>query len=89
MNINGKNAKFISNTILSGGNIISVLAPLPQVPFTRFALTFHGGANAVLQTPACGAHFGVGGFVPWSGNPGVFALGNVSITQTSTGAACP
>jgi hypothetical protein len=87
--IGTKFAKLIATNILSGPYIATVLSNLPQTPFTNFALTFHGGANALVMTPPCGATVGVGGFFPWSGNPGKFAIGPVTITQTSTGAPCP
>jgi hypothetical protein len=89
-NISGKNAKFIANNTLdSAGHIITDLNDLPQVPFTRFALSFRGGANAVVLTPPCGKTAGFGAFTPWSGNPVQYAVGEVTITQTSAGAPCP
>ncbi len=87
--IGTKFAKLVANNSLSGPYIITTLSNLPQTPFTNFALTFHGGANALVSTPPCGATAGIGGFFPWSGNPGKFAIGPVTITQTSTGAPCP
>jgi hypothetical protein len=87
--IGSKNAKLMANNSLSGPYIITTLSNLPQTPFTSFALTFHGGANALVSTPPCGATAGIGGFFPWSGNPGKFGIGPVTITQTSAGAPCP
>jgi hypothetical protein len=87
--IGSKSAKLVAINTLSGPYIITTLSNLPQTPFTKFALTFHGGANALVDTPPCGATAGIGGFFPWSGNPGQFALGGVTIAQTSTGAPCP
>jgi hypothetical protein len=87
--IGTKFAKLIASNILSGPYIATVLSNLPQTPFTNFVLTFHGGANALVMTPPCRATVGVGGVFRWSGNPGKFAIGPVTITQTSTGAPCP
>lgn len=53
------------------------------------ALTFHGGASALVMTPPCGATAGLGLFVPWSGNPYKVAFGPVTITQTFDRGALP
>jgi hypothetical protein len=54
INIKGKYAKLIANNSFFGPYIVTSLSNLPQVPFTTFALTFHGGANALVTTPPCG-----------------------------------
>jgi hypothetical protein len=90
VNINGRNAKLVANNALNPTfGVITTLTDLPQVPFTRFALNFRGGANAVVLTPPCGKATGVAAFLPWSGNSGLFATGDVTITQTASGAPCP
>jgi hypothetical protein len=89
INIKGKYAKLIANSSFFGPFIVTSLSNLPQVPFTTFALTFHGGATALVTTPPCGTSPGYGVFSPWSGNPAQTLLSGVTITQTSTGAPCP
>jgi hypothetical protein len=89
ININGKNAKLIANNSFFGSFIATTLSNLPQVPFTTFALTFHGGANALVLAPPCGTDTGFGAFTPWSGNPATVLASSVTISQTSTGAPCP
>ena len=45
---------------------------LPQVPFTRFALSFRGGDHSVLTTaPTCGGDPARATLVPWSGGSSV------------------
>jgi hypothetical protein len=89
IDIKGKNAKLIANNSFFGPYIATSLSNLPQVPFTRFALTFHGGPNALVLAPPCGTHTGFASFTPWSGNPAVVQASSVTITQTSAGAPCP
>jgi hypothetical protein len=89
INIKGKNAKLIANNSFFGPFIATSLSNLPQVPFTTFALTFHGGANALVLAPPCGTDTGFGGFTPWSGNPATVLASSVTISQTATGAPCP
>ena len=50
------------------GQITTVFDNLPQVPFTTFALSFQGGAKAVLNNPAtCGEKALSATLTPWSG----------------------
>lgn len=54
------------------GRLTTVFDNLPQVPFTRFALTFQGGPRAVLTTPpSCGTDPARAALAPWSGRPAV------------------
>jgi len=89
MDVKGKNAKLIVDNSFYGQFIASVLLNLPQTPFTSFALSFNGGPNALVTTPPCGTHPGVGWFFPWSNTGMVPVVSNVTISQTSTGAPCP
>jgi hypothetical protein len=89
INIKGKNAKLIANNSFFGSFIATSLSNLPQVPFTTFSLTFHGGANALVLAPPCGTDTGFASFTPWSGNPAIALASSVTISQTSTGAPCP
>jgi hypothetical protein len=53
----GVTVKLVGNVTLNEatGQITTVLDGLPQVPYTRFLLSFFGGARGVLSTPpACG-----------------------------------
>lgn len=53
----GVTVKLVGNVTLnnSTGQITTVLDGLPQVPYTRFLLSFFGGARGVLTTPpSCG-----------------------------------
>lgn len=50
------------------GQITTVFDNLPQVPFTTFALSFQGGAKAVLNNPStCGQKDLAAVLTPWSG----------------------
>lgn len=50
------------------GQITTVFDNLPQVPFTSFALSFQGGAKAVLNNPStCGTKNLTAVLTPWSG----------------------
>ncbi|MDA0182518.1 hypothetical protein OJ997_19570 [Solirubrobacter phytolaccae] len=50
------------------GQITTVFDNLPQVPFTEFALSFQGGAKAVLNNPStCGTKDLSAVLTPWSG----------------------
>lgn len=53
----GVTVKLVGNVTLNDdtGQITTVLDGLPQVPYTRFLLTFFGGSRGVLTTPpSCG-----------------------------------
>lgn len=89
LDVDGLYAKLIALNGFYGPFITSTLTNLPQVPFTSFTLSFSGGAHALLQTPACGTSYGYGLFVPWSGTPTVAVTSPVTISETSSGAACP
>ena len=89
INIHGQNAKLIANNGIDNSFVVTSLSNLPQVPFTKFALSFSGGARALVLTPPCGTHKGIGVFAPWSGNPAVARMSIVKISKTSSGAPCP
>ncbi|HEX6025622.1 MAG TPA: hypothetical protein VFZ00_26755 [Solirubrobacter sp.] len=64
------------------GQITTVFDNLPQVPFTKFALTFQGGARAVLQNPStCGNKTLTALLTPWSGTAARTATATFTINQ--------
>jgi hypothetical protein len=49
------------------GQVTTIFQDLPQLPFTRFDLTFQGGPRSVLATPvACGAYTATSRHVPYA-----------------------
>lgn len=49
------------------GQVITAFDDTPQLPFTLFKLSFSGGAQAALDTPAkCGRYTASADFTPWS-----------------------
>ncbi len=74
------------------GQITTTFAETPQLPFTKFRLSFSGGAQAALSTPVqCGVYTTHTDFTPW-GTP--FQADNLTsdsfaITQGTNGAPCP
>jgi hypothetical protein len=71
------------------GQITTVFDNLPQVPFTRFALTFQGGAKAVLANPgSCGEKTVSALLTPWSGTPARTATATFAIDGDGQGGAC-
>jgi hypothetical protein len=74
------------------GQIIAKLAETPEAPFTDFKLSFSGGAQAALDTPAlCGEHTTTSDFTPWSTPTvgDVFPTSNFAISSGPGGSACP
>ncbi|MGE5336069.1 MAG: hypothetical protein ACM3JL_01435 [Nitrososphaerota archaeon] len=50
------------------GQLSTTISEAPQVPFTSFALSFFGGARAVLSSPpTCGPNQTATTMTPWSG----------------------
>jgi hypothetical protein len=71
------------------GQITTVFDGLPQVPFTSFALSFQGGAHAVLANPAtCGAKTLTAVLTPWSGTAAKTATASFTIDADGRGGAC-
>jgi hypothetical protein len=65
---------------------------VPQAPVSAFKLSFSGGAQAALDTPArCGIYTSESLFTPWA-SPSVAnvqATSTLGITSGTDGAACP
>jgi hypothetical protein len=71
------------------GQITTVFDNLPQVPFTRFALSFQGGPKAVLANPvACGTKAVSALLTPWSGTAPKTATATFTIDADGKGGAC-
>jgi hypothetical protein len=71
------------------GQITTVFDNLPQVPFTRFALSFQGGAKAVLANPVgCGTKTVTALLTPWSGTAPKTAQATFTIDADNKGGAC-
>ncbi|MBE2317369.1 hypothetical protein DVA67_015410 [Solirubrobacter sp. CPCC 204708] len=66
----------------ANGQITTVFDNLPQVPFTAFALSFAGGAKAVLNNPStCGEKTLSATLTPWSGTAPKHATASFTIDQ--------
>jgi hypothetical protein len=89
----GVNLKLIGNVHLdeATGRLTSTFSDTPAVPFTNLKLSFSGGAQAALATPAtCGVYTTSSDFTPWS-SPFVsdaFPTSAFSITSGPNGSAC-
>lgn len=73
------------------GRLTATFSDNPQLPFTEFALSFFGGAQAALTTPAtCGAFTTSSLLSPWSApqTPPVTATDAFAIETGPHGAAC-
>ena len=71
------------------GRITTVFDNLPQVPFSSFALTFQGGAHAVLANPAtCGTKTVAATLTPWSGGAPAHPTATFTIDADGHGGAC-
>lgn len=67
------------------GQIKSILADAPPVPFEELSLTFKGGPNAMLSTgPVCGTQATVAKLTPSSGGPVVTAPSSVEVVDCQT-----
>lgn len=65
----GIHLKLVGRTLLdaSTGRVTTVFAPLAQIPFLDFTLTFRGGPHSVLVTPqTCGTHTIGADLVPYA-----------------------
>ncbi|HEY3960023.1 MAG TPA: hypothetical protein VGL68_05875 [Solirubrobacteraceae bacterium] len=90
----GVNLKLVGKVHLDGatGRLTSTFAGTPELPFTNFKLSFSGGAQAALDTPAhCGTYSTSADFDPWSSPFISDFLTSASLSTTSgpDGGACP
>jgi hypothetical protein len=71
------------------GQITTVFDLLPQIAFTDFQLTFHGGPRSALVSPTqCGTHVASAITTPWSGNAPQSSSGSFSVSWDGRGAPC-
>ncbi len=90
----GVNLKLIGDVELNEqtGQLTTRFEGTPALPFTNFKLSFSGGAQAALATPAqCGVYTATADFTPWSSPLDADALeeSSFAITSGTNGAPCP
>jgi hypothetical protein len=72
------------------GQITTIFDELPQIAFTDFTLTFHGGPRSALVSPTeCGTHTASAVSTPWSGTAPQTATGSFTVSWDGRGAPCP
>ena len=89
----GVNLKLIGTVHLDPltGRLTTTFNETPDAPFTEFALSFSGGAQAALTTPTrCGSYETSAVFVPWSAPlvADAFSSGNFQIASGPLGSPC-
>ena len=93
--VSGVLVKLAGQVILNEGTgqITSVFANTPQLPFEELEVEVFGGPRASLSTPAtCGSYPSVAAFTPWSGGPVAESSSEpagLSISTGPGGSACP
>jgi hypothetical protein len=71
------------------GQITTVFDDLPQIAFTDFALTFHGGPRSALVTPTtCGTNTAAATLIPWSGAAAQSTTASFVTSWDGRGAPC-
>ena len=90
----GVNLKLVGTVHLdeATGQLTTTFENTPDAPFTEFKLSFSGGAQAALVTPAtCGLYSSSATFTPWSTPLVGEAFGSTSfdISAGTGGSACP
>jgi hypothetical protein len=89
----GVNLKLIGDVHLDEktGRLTTTFTETPELPFTDFKLSFSGGAQAALYTPAkCGSYKSTSDFTPWS-TPSVadaFPSSEFAINSGPGGTSC-
>jgi hypothetical protein len=74
------------------GQLVTTFHETPELPFTDFKLSFSGGAQAALSTPAqCGTYTTTSDFAAWASPivADVFPSSNFVISAGTDGAPCP
>jgi uncharacterized repeat protein (TIGR01451 family) len=74
------------------GQLVTTFSDTPELPFTDFKLSFSGGAQAALATPAhCGTYTTTSDFTPWSAPSleDVFPSSAFQVSAGTGGSACP
>jgi hypothetical protein len=90
----GVNLKLVGTVHLNEqtGRLETKFEGTPQLPFTLFKLSFSGGAQAALDTPAqCGSYTTNADFTPWSSPFGADFLttAGFAISEGPGGGPCP
>jgi hypothetical protein len=70
------------------GQLTTTFADNPQVPFSSVAISFDGGARAVLSSPPVCASTATARIFPWSKNPPATPAAAVSLSKAPGGGAC-
>jgi len=71
------------------GQVTATFDGLPQIPFTRFELTFAGGDHSVLTTPpTCGPATTTARLVPYSGAATAEVTSTFTVSADGAGAPC-
>jgi hypothetical protein len=71
------------------GQITTVFDDLPQIAFTDFQLTFHGGPQSALVTPTtCGTHTAIATVSPWSGTAPITTTASFTTAFDVNGGPC-
>jgi hypothetical protein len=88
----GVNVKLVGTVHLNEqtGRLETTFKGTPQLPFTDFKLSFSGGAQAALDTPAiCGTYGSNADFTPWSAplSPDAFSEDSFAIDAPAAGAS--
>jgi hypothetical protein len=89
----GVNLKLLGHVHLdeATGQLTSTFDGTPALPFTHFRLTFSGGAQAALMTPAsCGVYATSADFTPWSSpfTPDFVSVNAFGISAGPGGSPC-
>jgi hypothetical protein len=90
----GVNLKLVGSVHLdeSTGRLTTTFTETPELPFTTFRLSFSGGAQAALATPArCGSYSTTSDFTPWA-TPAVadaFPSSQFVVSHGLDGSGCP
>jgi hypothetical protein len=71
------------------GQITTIFDELPQIAFTDFTLTFHGGPRSALVSPTqCGTHTASAVTTPWSGTQPQLSAASFTVSWDGRGAPC-
>jgi hypothetical protein len=89
----GVNLKLVGDVHLSEatGQLTTTFENTPELPFTDFKLSFTGGAQAALATPAvCGVYATSADFTPWSAPflPDAISGDSFSVDRRADGSSC-
>jgi hypothetical protein len=89
----GVNLKLVGSVHLdeTTGRLVATFNETPQLPFNELKLSFSGGAQAALTTPArCGVYATAADFTPWSTPVGqdVLVGSNFELNSGPGGSAC-